>query len=170
MGMLECAKSWSTRWRKRILESGGQKFWLKKEWNSIPLAWRLNLLRCVAQCSCGTPKGIVFTLSETPAQPANDDAEKGENNCIEHGVNYFHRRFLDNKHICTKHEKKTDTWQECQKNCAECEQCNFFTWHKPTNNRWKNVCALSHSFGFKHADTTVSGPKECPKSEWWCIG
>merc|ERR1719234_577169 len=59
----------------------------------------LGKWRCVARCSCGNPKGIVFTLSETPTQmpkkekketptqPANDETEKGENNCIEHGVN-----------------------------------------------------------------------------------
>merc|ERR1719234_2179247 len=36
----------------------------------------LGKWRCVARCSCGTPKGIVFTLSETPTQPANDETEK----------------------------------------------------------------------------------------------
>merc|ERR1719234_1655092 len=37
----------------------------------------LGKWRCVARCSCGSPKGIVFTLSETPTQPANDETEKG---------------------------------------------------------------------------------------------
>ena len=43
VGMQECAKSWSTRWRKRILESGGQKFDEKTQKINlnlfVPLAW-----------------------------------------------------------------------------------------------------------------------------------
>ena len=64
---------------------------------------------------------------------------------------------------------KTDTWQECQKRCAATEHCKFFTWHK-RNNRFKNDCALSQTYGWKKKDSTVSGPRECSKGECQFIG
>ena len=62
--MQESAKSWSTRWRERILANGGQKF--KSEMDSFLCPWSLNILRCVTKCTCGIPKGKSFTVSETP--------------------------------------------------------------------------------------------------------
>ena len=76
--------------------------------------------------------------------------------CQEDGVNYLHRKFPNHPDI------KTDTWQECQKKCAATEHCKFFTWHKRSN-RFKNDCALSQTYGWKKKDSTVSGPRECPK-------
>ena len=68
----------------------------------------------------------------------------------------MHRKFPNHPDI------KTDTWQECQKKCAATEHCKFFTWHK-RKNRFKNDCALSQTYGWKKKDSTVSGPRECPK-------
>ena len=39
----------------------------------------------MVRCTCGTPKGIVLTLTETAAQPVNNEAEKGENDWLEEG-------------------------------------------------------------------------------------
>merc|ERR1712212_393322 len=54
-----------------------------------------------------------------------------------------------------------ETWQECQKRCAEIHQCKGFTWHKE-NNRFAKQCALFSTYrGKKMGDKTVSGLKEC---------
>ena len=138
----------------------------------------LKFLRCVTKCTCGTPKGKSFTVSETPEVNIPEKDKSGEYNCQEDGVNYMHRKFPNHPDI------KTDTWQECQKKCAATEHCKFFTWHKRSN-RYKNDCALSQTYGWKKKDSTVSGPRECSKrksksdqisklwgvsKKWWSIG
>ena len=73
----------------------------------------------------------------------------------------MYRRFPDKP--AGYKRKKTNTWQECQKFCAEVKPCKGFTWHKE-NNRFAKQCALFSTYrGKKGGDTTVSGLKECPK-------
>merc|ERR1719234_2099494 len=83
-----------------------------------------------------------------------------EYDCEEDGVVYLHRKFPDKPDGYK--EEKTDTWQECQKKCAEMEPCKGFTWHKK-NNPYKKACSLFSSYSGKIKGTAVSGPKECPK-------
>merc|ERR1719234_1893841 len=83
-----------------------------------------------------------------------------EYDCEEDGKVYVHRKFPDAPDGYK--EEKTDTWQECQKKCAEMEPCKGFTWHKK-NNPYKKACSLFSSHSGKIKGTAVSGPKECQK-------
>ena len=76
----------------------------------------------------------------------------------------MYRKFHDAPAGLRLHEK-TDTWQECQKNCAKIEQCKGFTWHNE-NSFYAKSCALfsTHSGKITGAKT-VSGLKECPKDK-----
>ena len=85
-------------------------------------------------------------------------AGEEEYDCEEDGTVYVHRKFPDKPDGYK--EEKTDTWQECQKKCAEMEPCKGFTWHK-LNNHYKKACALFSSHSGKIKGTAVSGPKEC---------
>ena len=57
---------------------------------------------------------------------------------------------------------RTDTWQECQKRCAEIEQCKGFTWHKENNQYTKHCSLFSTHHGKITGEKTVSGLKDCP--------
>merc|ERR1719234_178042 len=83
-----------------------------------------------------------------------------EYDCEEDGTVYIHRKFPDKPDGYK--QQKTDTWQQCQKLCAEMEPCKGFTWHK-LNNHYKKACALFSSHSGKIKGTAVSGPKECQK-------
>ena len=89
-----------------------------------------------------------------------EESEEEEYDCQEDGVNYFHRKFPD-KPEGYKHEY-TDTWQECQKKCAEIDTCKFFTWHK-LNDPYKKSCSHFSKYAGKGKGTTVSGPQKCPE-------
>ena len=79
--------------------------------------------------------------------------------CIENGVNHMHRR-TDGFPRGYK-EGKTNTWQECEIECAKIAACKGFTWHEPSNH-FKNSCSLYSSHNGKtEGDSTVSGRKEC---------
>ena len=81
------------------------------------------------------------------------------NYCIENGVNHMHRR-TDGFPRGYK-EGKTNTWQECEIECAKIAACKGFTWHEPSNH-FKNSCSLySTHNGKTEGDSTVSGRKEC---------
>ena len=73
---------------------------------------------------------------------------------------YMHRKFPDAP--AGLRYRKTDTWQECQKVCAEVEPCKGFMWHKK-NNKYAKLCLLFSTHNGKIKGTAVSGPKECPK-------
>ena len=92
----------------------------------------------------------------------NGKTEEAEYDCQEDDVVYLYRAFPDLP-AGYKNGEKTDTWQACQKQCAEIGPCKGFTWHKE-NNRFAKQCALFSTYhGKKGGDTTVSGLKECPK-------
>ena len=92
-----------------------------------------------------------FAVEEAAAEKKYD--------CQEDDVVYMYRKFPDAP--AGFKERKTDTWQECRKECAEMEPCKGFTWHKE-NNRYKKVCSLFSTFNGKVRNRAVSGPKECP--------
>jgi len=101
---------------------------------------------------------IVFLLGNRQTS-----AEKEEYDCEEDGVVYMYRKttgFPDDY----EYKKNTDTWQECQKECAKIEPCRGFTWHKDTEGSdYPKSCSLfSIHRGKMRSWTTVSGPKECP--------
>ena len=54
----------------------------------------------------------------------NSDKEE-KHDCEEDGVNYLHRKEID-KWYTDASLGKTDTWQECQKKCAENSLANSF--------------------------------------------
>merc|ERR1712212_866109 len=90
-------------------------------------------------------------------------ARDKEYNCQEEGIVYMYRAFPDAPEGFNEQNGRTDTWQECQKRCAEIDPCKGFTWHKE-NNRYAKQCALFSTYRGKiRGDTTVSGLKECPE-------
>ena len=73
----------------------------------------------------------------------------------------MYRAFPDAPEGFKEQNGRTDTWQECQRRCAEIKECRGFTWHKE-NNRFSKRCSVFSIYHGKRQDTTVSGPKECP--------
>ena len=74
------------------------------------------------------------------------------------------RAFPDAPAGVMERDGRTDTWQQCQKRCAEIEQCKGFTWHKENNRHTKHCALFSTHHGKIAGGRTVSGLKECPKA------
>ena len=100
-------------------------------------------------------KGNIEHLQKATSEPE-------EYNCQEDGVVYMHRKFPDAPVGALERDGKTDTWQECQKRCAEIEQCKGFTWHKESSQYTKYCSLFSSHSGKITGGRTVSGLKECP--------
>ena len=98
-----------------------------------------------------------FAVEEAAADEGKTNDKQYD--CQEDDVVYMYRKFPDAP--AGFKERKTDTWQESQKECAEMEPCKGFTWHQE-NNHYKKVCSLFSTFTGKVRNRAVSGPKECP--------
>ena len=81
--------------------------------------------------------------------------------CQEDRKVYLHRKFPDKPKGYK--QGKTETWQECQKQCAEIKTCKFFSWHNHKNRYAKSCSLMSKYTGKISYGTVVSGPRECPK-------
>merc|ERR1719391_1073956 len=105
----------------------------------------------------------VDTKDEVKAENSDKEKEEGYD-CEEDGVNYLHRKASWGNYT-SPGAGETNTWQECQKKCAENKHCKFFTWHKEESH-WKKDCAIFDTFAWKDGGfLTVSGPRECLKSK-----
>merc|ERR1711913_164727 len=138
--------------QKKCAESKHCKFftWHKEEshWKKgcnifDTYAWKAGGFLTVSgprECS----KNKVDTKDEAKAEnrdKAEEEEEEGYN-CEEDGVNYLHRKATwGNDTQERKSAGDTDTWQECQKKCAENKHCKFFTWHKKESH-WKKGCNI----------------------------
>ena len=91
-------------------------------------------------------------------------AEKEEYDCQEDGLLYYDRQTVG---FPDGYEAEiTDTWQKCQKKCAEIEACKGFTWHNEISTFPKS-CSLFSKYGWKgESARTVSGQKDCPSNVW----
>ena len=104
---------------------------------------------------------VTKTTTKKPSADPYEATRDKEYNCQEEGVVYMYRAFPDAPEGFKEQNGRTDTWQECQRRCAEIKECRGFTWHKE-NNRFSKRCSVFSIYHGKRQDTTVSGPKECP--------
>ena len=92
-----------------------------------------------------------------------------EYNCEEDGVVYMYRKFPDKPYGYK--DRKTETWQECQRLCSEMETCKGFTWHNEDTYEveYRKGCSLFSTYewratGYWWSNTAISGLKECPRN------